>query len=375
MNKRSLLIVLVLVYGVVLVSCGSEKTKKVSEYETGMESNQITAEETTTQKDIVEDTTVKEVNAEVTTSQGTAVKDNTTEKVSVEETTVEEATTKLPVENSDNNGYIYTRNYNDKKSIQILGDLGISSEELSKIENLIKSYNRDMSFKVVSIDGTRGLSYNSDKTYFAASSTKAPYLLYCHKQIDAGNGTLNEKMKYSSSYYDDGSGIINQSADGKEYTLAEIMRLVVWCSDNSGYYMCTKRWGIEGYNSFISNMGCSSLKISNGYIWVDKANVHDLIAVWKNIYDYTKSNAPSAKHLYDICIDYKYNPLENALPGVTIAQKYGTSATKDVFCDGAIIYGKKNTYLLAFFLGSSNDSKDKVFVTNLVKELNLIMDR
>ena len=364
MRKREYLVILAIIGIFLFVSCS--KTDIVDDVES--ESGQLVEKDTHT-------TSIEEVTTEEVTTKEVTTTESDIRETATKEHIPEETTTKASSGNSNFNEYIYTRNYNDKKSVQILGDLDVSNEELAKIEELIKTYNRDMSFKVVSIDGSYGLSYNSDETYFSASSIKAPYLLYCHKQIDKGNGALDEKMKYLSSYYKDGSGIMNKSPNGTEYTLAEIMRLVVWCSDNSGYYMCTKRWGTDGYNALMNSIGCDSLKISNSYIWADKINAHDLIAVWKNIYDYIESDAASSSHMYDICTDYKYNPLEDALPGYTIAQKYGTSTTKDVFCDGAIIYGKKNAYILAFFLDSTNDSKDKKFVTNLVKELNLIIDR
>lgn len=360
MKKRDILIVVAILCIFLLASCS--EVVKIEDRESENKSSKNTEEITTE-------------NITVVTEEATIQIDTTIIETTTKESSTEETTTKSSSENQNDGEYINSRNYNDKNSVQVLGDLDISSDELSKIENLIKSYSKEMSFKVISIDGSYGLSYNSDKTYFAASSIKAPYLLYCHKEIDKGNGTLDEKMKYLSSYYKEGSGIINQSPNGKEYTLGEIMRLVVWCSDNSGYYMCTNRWGIEGYNSYVSSIGCEALKLSKWYIWVDKATTHDLVAVWKNIYEYMESDAPLAKHMYDICTDYKYNPLENALPGTTIAQKYGTCTNHNVFCDGAIIYGKKNTYILAFFLNSANDSEDKQFVTNLVKKLNSIMDR
>jgi hypothetical protein len=63
------------------------------------------------------------------------------------------------------------------------------------------------------------------------------------------------------------------------------------------------------------------------------------------------------------------------LPGYTVAQKYGTCSNHNVFCDGAIIYGKNNTYILAWSVDSANDSTDKAFVTKLTKKINEIMDR
>lgn len=40
-----------------------------------------------------------------------------------------------------------------------------------------------------------------------------------------------------------------------------------------------------------------------------------------------------------------------------------------------VIYGKNNTYILAWSVDSANDSTDKAFVTKLTKKINEIMDR
>ncbi len=366
MKKATVFIVVLVMSMVWMISCG--KSNVQTEIETVTDLMDETTTEKVTEKNTEE--TIENTTEDITENTIENITENTTEKATELDT---EETTQILEENKEN--YIYEKVRDDKEHIKVLGDLEVSESELSALEGIIKNYGRNMSFKVVSIDGTEGLSYNNEHSFFAASAIKAPYLLYCHKQIEEGNGSLDEEMAYKSSYYKEGSGIINKSENGTIYTLSEIMRLIFWCSDNSGYIMCTKRWGIDGYNKFLENINCDNLKLSQYYVWVDKAKVEDLVVAWKNIYDYFQTNTATAKHMYDISIDCQYSPLKSALPNYTIAQKYGTCSNHNVFCDGAIIYGKNKTYILAWSVDSANDSTDKAFVTKLVKKINEIMDR
>lgn len=374
--KKSIFLTIALTLSVVwMIGC----------HKSNIHNKEVVKDSYSTEEEISEEITIDKTEEKTTEIVTTPIAESTVEMVidtatNIETTTVEmttasvkETTTVAISDNADN--YIYEKVRYDSENIKVLGDLKVSQEELSYLEKIINDYGRNMSFKVVSIDGSKGLSYNNNHTFFAASAIKAPYLLYCHKQIEEGNGTLDEEMVYKSPYYKEGSGIINKSKDGTPYTLSEIMRLVFWCSDNSGYIMCTKRWGVEDYNRFLENIGCANLKLSKYNIWVDKARVEDLVIAWKSIYDYFKTDTPTAKHMYNISIDCKYSPLKSALPGYTVAQKYGTCSNHNVFCDGAIIYGKNNTYILAWSVDSANDSTDKAFVTKLTKKINEIMDR
>ena len=328
------------------------------------------AENTSTQGNTTKETTTKET----TTKEDVTQEDTTPEDTSSEEpTSREESTTKPNENNNDGTDYIYYQVRDDENNAVAFGDIEASEEQLKSIDELIKSYGKPVSFKAVSVDGSGGVSFNSQQTYFAASSIKAPYLLYCYKQMDNGDGTLTETMTYNSSYYKDGSGDMKNSANGTVYELSEIMRRVMWNSDNVGYNMCVSRWGRTGYNTFLESIGLSNLKLSSGSIWVYDVRAEDLVIAWKNIYDYFNSGAQHAEIFYDNCINVKWNVLGEGLPGLTIAQKYGIGY--DVFCDTAIVYGKNQTYLLAIFTDSEANSKDKAFMNDLAKLINNIIDK
>ncbi len=303
------------------------------------------------------------VSEDDTTTQGEQLEIETTNK---EE---EETTTKLPPPPN----YIYDKVSEDKDKIVIAGDIDIAKDSLSQLQQLVDKCDFDISIKAVSLDGSKCLSYNSEKEYFAASAIKAPYLLYCYKEIDNGNGTLDEEMVYTSKYYNGGTGTIKDSPSGTSYTLQEIMRRTIWNSDNSGYLMCTERWGKEGYNKLMEQIGAERLKLPNRSIWAFGVGVDDFVVAWKGIYDYFETGTIGAKIFYESTTNCKWNFFGEGIKDCVIAQKYGWADNS--FCGAGVVYGKNEKYILAVFTNAEGDNSDKKLYANILEEVHKIMDK
>lgn len=321
--------------------------------------------------EIPETTEVTTSTAEATTAeadgttQDTATEDTGSQQIT-EEPTIEPSTASKP-------NYIYDQLLDDTNHIQTMGDVDISKEELTALTELLAACDYRVSFKAVSIDGSRCISYNSMEEYFPASAIKAPYLLYCYKQIDSGNGTLDEEMIYTSKYFREGTGEIKDSDEGTVYTLSEIMRRTIWNSDNSGYYMCADRWGKDGYNQLMEQIGADRLKFPSYSIWAHDTRVGDFIIAWKSIYDYFLTGTEGAKAFYDSTTNCKWNFFGGGIKNCVIAQKYGWA--DEAFSNAGIIYGENETYLLAIFTDSEGDEADKKQYANIAGMLHQIMNR
>ena len=298
-------------------------------------------------------------------TQDTATVDTDSQQIATEKTT-EPPTASKP-------NYIYDQPLDDTNHIQTMGDVEISKEEFTALTELLAACDYRVSFKAVSIDGSRCISYNSMEEYFPASAIKAPYLLYCYKQIDSGNGALDEEMIYTSKYFREGTGEIKDSEEGTVYTLSEVMRRTIWNSDNSGYYMCADRWGKEGYNQLMEQIGADRLKFPSYSIWAHDTRVGDFIIAWKSIYDYFQTGTEGAKAFYDSTTNCKWNFFGGGIKDCVIAQKYGWA--DEAFSNAGIIYGKNETYLLAIFTDSEGDEADKKQYASLASMLHNIMNR
>lgn len=347
MNKRRVMYVLItLIMSLVLIcSCTNSECEDI---EVAGNEKESSAEDTTIQTQ------------EITTDE------NSTDE---RETETETETTSKPLPPN----YIYGEVGDDTDKIVTLGDISIENDELKDLEELLKQCDYNISIKAVSMDGSKCISYNSQKEYFAASTIKAPYLLYCYQQVDAGNGTFDEEMVYTSAYYREGTGDIKDSEEGTAYTLHELMRRTIWNSDNSAYLMCNKRWGKDGYNHLMEQLGIEKLKQPNHSIWVHDVRVDDFVMVWKSIYDYFQTETEGAKAFYDSTTHCKWNFFGQGIKNCVIAQKYGW--TEETFANAGIIYGENEIYILAFFTESQGDTEDKKMYGAIANEVHKLMDR
>lgn len=309
----------------------------------------------------------KESSAEDTTIQTQEITTDEYETETETETEIETTSKPLPP------NYIYDELGDDADKIVTVGDISIENDELKDLEELLKQCNFNISVKAVSIDGSKCISYNSQKEYFAASTIKAPYLLYCYQQVDAGNGSFDEEMAYKAAYYREGTGDIKDSAEGTVYTMHELMRRTIWNSDNSAYYMCNLKWGKDGYNQMVEQLGIEKLKQPNHSIWVHDVRVDDFVMVWKSIYDYFQTETEGAKAFYDSTTNCKWNFFGQGIKKCTIAQKYGWADKS--FSDAGIIYGENETYILAIFTDAEGNATDKKLYGAVAAEVHRLMDR
>ena len=311
---------------------------------------------------------------EITSITGTEVV-NTVQNMGEESTKTTEQNIQIETTTSEQtiSNYIYDKDYDDMNKIWSSGETSITNEEIQTLESLLRECDFNISVKAVSIDGTKCISYNTDKGYFAASAIKAPYLLYCYKQTDVSNGTFDEEMVYTSKYYRSGTGDIKNSAEGTKYTLHEIMRRTIWNSDNSAYLMCTERWGKDGYNELMESFGVDRLKLPERSIWVFDVKVDDFVIVWKQIYDYFQTGTEGARAFYDSTTNCKWNFFGQGISKCVIAQKYGWA--EESFLNAGIVYGENETYILAVFTDAEGDNADKKLYGDIVGEIHKLMDK
>lgn len=313
-----------------------------------------------------EPTTVEASTEELTTE----YEEITTEEVTTEEPVTEEPVTEPPTVPEPD--YIHEQLGDDTAQILTAGDIEVSDEELTALLEAVTACEYNVSFKAVSIDGSRAISYNSEAEYFPASTIKAAYMLYCYQQIDAENGTFDEEMVYTSKYFHDGTGEVKDSEEGTVYTLGELMRRTIWNSDNSAYAMCAERWGKDGYNELMQQIGAERLMFPSYSIWAHDTNVGDFIILWKSIYDYFQTETEGAKAFYDSATNCKWNFFGAGIKDCVIAQKYGWA--EEAFSNAGIIYGENGTYLLSVFTDSEGDEANKKEYAAIVRMIHKIMN-
>ena len=212
---------------------------------------------------------------------------------------------------------------------------------IKTLENLYNQSNNYFAFKYTDIYTGFTISYNANQEIFAASTIKAPMAIYLYNQAELGNIDLEEKLTYTSSYYNSGTGILKNKAFNKSYTVRELISYAIIYSDNAAYNMLMDRFGRENMYNFWKDKNTTSIfRLHTNWGMV---NANDATIYMKELYDYYNTNTILANELMQNFQKVVFKPLSNASGKKNTANKSGWSGT--AFHDAAIVF-EDNPYIL-----------------------------
>lgn len=254
------------------------------------------------------------------------------------------------------------------------GDLKNSEYEsaLTELEKVLDEYSRNVSLVVYSLDNNKALCYNTSARLFCACTVKAAYALFSCKEMESGKGSLDTEMIYESKHYEPGTGDMQYSPVGTKFKMNTIIDKTMGISDNVGYLMMVDYFGRTEYNSWISKLGCDSLKI-HPTVWSLKANSKDLAVVWREIYNYFETDTDYAKFLKDICTNTKDNYATAALTDVEYSHKQGhnRSGGWHAYSDAGIVWKGNKPYIVSVLTDAPGPSTyDAEFMAKMIKIVN-----
>lgn len=200
-------------------------------------------------------------------------------------------------------------------------DFEISEVLQSEINSYIKGFGTSCSFLVINLKDGMTFGYNIDESYQTASTIKAPFSLYSFKEMDKGNGSLEELKVFEERFRRDGSGVLKNKESGTSYPLKDLFYYTLNYSDNVAYYMVHDRFYSEGYNEFLRELGCNNLYLYNGGKW-GFIDARSMALVWQEIYKY-KDQTENGKYLFELLTNAEYNYIKEGMVNYESAHKSG----------------------------------------------------
>lgn len=248
-------------------------------------------------------------------------------------------------------------------------------ENVLELQNKLNTYDKNISFLAYSLDGNKAIGYNINTEYFSACTVKAGYILYCYNEVEKGNGAITDVYTYTADMYHGGSGSIKDSPYGTQYTLEQLMNKALSESDNVAYDMCYKRYGADGYNAFLTELGCKTFLFSNGSNWGHNVKVKDSVIIWLNIYEYLRKDTELSRLLYESCTDTLYSFIGDALPEYDVSHKSGWNGEPlAAYSDAGIVYNGDSSYVIAIFTDSDGSKYDREFVNDTIQRIDAIIN-
>lgn len=228
---------------------------------------------------------------------------------------------------------------------------------ISTLQNLYNSSYNYFAFKYVDIYTGFSIGYNEEQEIFTASTIKAPMAIYLYEQAEEGKIDLDEKLTYTSAYYNTGSGVLKNGSFDRSITTRELISYAIIHSDNAAHNMLMDRYGRENMYNFWTNFGTKS--IFRQYNNWGVINANDASIYMLELYKYYTKGTELSNELTDYFKNVAFKVITDKNGNTLTMNKSGWSGS--VFHDVAIVLDD-NPYIL-------------VVLTNTGQSYQYIMDQ
>ena len=201
-----------------------------------------------------------------------------------------------------------------------------------------------VSFAMFDLDSGTLIASNGKYYMGTASTVKMPFMLYSLYEMEDGYPTMDTTMTYTYQDYHSGSGIIQTYSYGTVLKIRDIFQTIFDYSDNIGLYMLQRQFGIDGYNRFISSLGCRvtmSYYDRWGYICAT-----DSVKEWIKMYDYFDTGKYGAYMRYHMARTCSSNFRRGIGSKYTVYSKCGWTET--YHHDTAVVEAEHPYVLISF---------------------------
>lgn len=219
----------------------------------------------------------------------------------------------------------------------------LTDEQLNiskQLEDLFNESNYNFSFKYKELYTGFTLSYNSKQPIYAASTIKAPEAIYIYEEAEKGNINLNDTIKYTSNYYNTGTGVLKNKRFNDNYKTSKLVEYSIIYSDNAAHIMLNNKYKRKNMHKYWSKQGTKTIFKENtpwGNISSDDATIY-----MENLYNYYSNNNKYNKQLLSY-FDKSWKIISTPNNNLRIANKTGWSGSS--LHDAALIFDK-NPYTL-----------------------------
>jgi len=308
--------------------------------------------------------------------------DRRNEKTATSQTTVTETT--LPAEDT---AAVSSETSSSSASVSAPSGQTVTAEERSaaltalssSVSSLLDAQAGRYSVYYINLSNGETLGYKETDPMVAASSIKIAYNTYLYQQAAAGAFSMDESMAYDARPYPEGdletgTGTIQNSPDGTQYTLSQLSNLSICISDNCATNMILRKLGgIDAVNDGYMVPVSAVINYRSSVSYTDYAgnaqngrhrtSAKDLALYAKNLYDLYKASPDQYTQLIEDLktTEYSWGIPAGIKDSVDVAHKVGFNPAYGSNNDVGIVFGKED-YVLCVMTESGDGANGQSLI-------------
>jgi beta-lactamase class A len=214
-------------------------------------------------------------------------------------------------------------------------------------------------------DTARDFEINGDAQFRAASTIKVLILALLYREIEAGNIGKRDRWRYTGSDREGGTGSIQNSPIGSDYSVKELASRMMKESDNVAANIMIRMLGWQNLRAFADELALPGVQV-NG----NQATARGMSLLMLKIYNHEIVGPELSQEMMGLMTD---TYLETRIPGrlpdkVSVAHKTGDwqGTTSDV----GIVFGPDRPFIISIFVRNHlSDEQANETMAKITKEV------
>jgi len=226
----------------------------------------------------------------------------------------------------------------------------------ARLDRLASTAEGKVGIVFLDLKTSREVSVNGNQLFPAASVAKLPVMAAAFHLADSGRLDLQQRIKFRESDKLEGAGVLRWMKAGQEYTLWNLIRLMITLSDNTATRLVVNAIGLPAIEAYMKSSGLAQTRINDPTMLVEPpatdnnlTTASDMARQLALIHNCRGFSQKSAKQMiawlnYQ---RYRWGIWRGVPPGTYVANK--TGQLEGILNDAGIVYTKKGTYVLSIF--------------------------
>lgn len=215
----------------------------------------------------------------------------------------------------------------------------------------------------------------SERDEFAAASTlKVPLAMAALKAVEEGKLKLSDSYSLEELDLNQGFGDLYKVGADKEFTVEELLKIMLENSDNTAYnaiYTIFRHIGIEDplgqvYGSLGWEFAASAPELGQIPTY-STINLKTLSNMFIALYDAKYVSAEHSQKILEYLANTPFNDkIAAGIPeGVVVSHKIGTATLEETFSDCGFIYAPNRNYLLCLGSNGGDEKRAAQFMAEI----------
>lgn len=227
----------------------------------------------------------------------------------------------------------------------------------------------------IDLESGRELSINGERKSPGASIVKVPIMAAAFHLAESGSLEMSKIIKLRKEDKLGGSGVLQWMKPGKEYTIRNLIRMMIVLSDNTATRLIVRQMSLAAINDYMLSLGLIGTRIVDATMLNEPpkealnlttaADMAHLIALIKRPGTFTaEAREEMLSHMQNQ--RYRWGIWRGVPKGILVADKTGN--VQGVLNDAGIVYSPAGNYIISILTSGFMYKKDARRIINKISD-------